>query len=113
MKYGLVSSDGKPRRNDSHPVADPVICPYVDEGANPAFEQRGNVVLRREHGVVRRMEGGVDFVVAATEIGRDRRVHADRRADVRAVEVLTYDSVQHICVSLSLGYGLGVYFVTG
>lgn len=41
------------------PVADPVICPYVDEGANPAFEQRGNVVLRREHGVVRRMEGGL------------------------------------------------------
>ena len=70
----------------AHPVADPVVRADIYEHADAALEERADVELGREHHVHRRAEAQADLGAAGREVGRQRRVDADRLADVGAVE---------------------------
>lgn len=75
----------------THPVTDEVGRADVDERADAALEQRGEVVVRREGGEVEGLrERPVDGEGVPLEVGPAHgRVHAEKRLDVFLVEEVT------------------------
>ena len=79
-------AEGRSRK--TYPVADVIGRADVDESADAALEQRGDVIVRREGEHVEvRVEGLVDGMRAPVErVLTNGRVDADERLDVLLVE---------------------------
>lgn len=104
---------GTPARA-THPVADPVVLADVDEHVHAALEQRGDVQLRGEELVHRLVEAPPDVVAARREVARERRVDAERLADVGAVEERADLPIYaHGWLARGRSVRRAAYFVTG